>query len=662
MPALFGTVLVANRGEIAIRVTRTLDRLGIRAAAVYTDADAGAAHVQHAGCAFRLPAGYLDIDAVIAAARDAGADAVHPGYGFLAENAAFARAVTAAGLVFIGPPAGAIHVMGDKIRAKQAVAAAGVPVVPGRHEHGMDDGDLIAAAASIGFPVLLKPSAGGGGKGMHRVDSPAGLPAAISAARRESAAAFGDDSLLIERYVSSPRHIEIQVLADAHGSVIHLGERECSLQRRHQKIIEEAPSPLLTGQRRDAMGAAAVRVAQACGYQGAGTVEFIVSGQRPADFYFLEMNTRLQVEHPVTELVTGLDLVEEQLRCAAGQPLRLSQPDVTLAGHAMEARIYAEDPARGFLPTGGRILSLREPHGEGIRVDSGVAAGSVVTSDYDPMLAKIAAWGPDRASCLQRLDLALSQLVILGVVTNTGFLRSLLADPRVQAGELDTHLVEERSAGLVSAAVPADAYAAAALGRLAERDPGASAASPFDLPGGWRLGGDHAWTHEPLLAPGDDRPVEVRLRGRATSAQIRLDSEEPVPASARLDGDTLLLQVAGQATAWVYARDGQVVWVGRAGNAWPLRPSGRARDTAGSAAQWGALTAPMPGTVTAVHVAAGDDVQAGQALVTMEAMKMEHAVRAPAAGIVAKVLVSAGQAVAMEADLVIVEPPGPAGP
>src|SRR6266851_4100227 len=488
MPALFGTVLVANRGEIAIRITRTLDRLGIRAAAVYTDAEAGAAHVQHAGCAFRLPAGYLDIDAVIAAARDAGADAVHPGYGFLAENAAFARAVTAAGLVFIGPPASAIHVMGDKIRAKQAVAAAGVPVVPGRHEHGMDDSDLIAAAASIGFPVLLKPSAGGGGKGMRRVDSPAGLPAAISASRRESAAAFGDDSLLIERYVSSPRHIEIQVLADAHGSVIHLGERECSLQRRHQKIIEEAPSPLLTGQQRDAMGAAAVRVAEACGYQGAGTVEFIVSGQRPADFYFLEMNTRLQVEHPVTEMVTGLDLVEEQLRCAAGQPLQLSQPDVTLAGHAMEARIYAEDPARGFLPTGGRILSLREPHGEGIRVDSGIAAGSVVTSDYDPMLAKIATWGPDRESCLQRLDLALSQLVILGVVTNTGFLRSLLTDPRVQAGELDTHLVGEHSADLVSGAVPADAYAAAALGRLAERDPGASATSPFDLPGGWRIG------------------------------------------------------------------------------------------------------------------------------------------------------------------------------
>jgi acetyl-CoA/propionyl-CoA carboxylase, biotin carboxylase, biotin carboxyl carrier protein len=654
-------VLIANRSEIAVRVIRACRDADLASVAVYAEQDIDGLHTRLADESYSLDGAtpaetYLNIDKVIKVAAESGADAVHPGYGFLAENAAFARAVTAAGLVFIGPPASAIHVMGDKIRAKQAVAAAGVPVVPGRHETDLDDAALIAAAADIGFPVLLKPSAGGGGKGMRKVGAPEGLGAAIAAARREAAAAFGDDTLLIERYVSSPRHIEIQVLADAHGSVIHLGERECSLQRRHQKIIEEAPSPLLTTAQRDAMGAAAVQVAQACGYQGAGTVEFIVSGQRPADFYFLEMNTRLQVEHPVTELVTGLDLVEEQLRCAAGEPLRLTQPEVARHGHAMEARVCAEDPARGFLPTGGRVLLLREPHGEGIRVDSGIATGSVVTSDYDPMLAKVVAWGSDRATCLRRLDRALARLTILGVVTSTGFLRGLLADPRVQAGQLDTGLAEERNGTLGGEAVPAAAYAAAVLGRLAERDPGASAAGPFDLPGGWRLGGDPAWTRERLLVPGEAGPVEVSVRGPAASAQVRVGSGEPVAAAAELAGGTLRLRVGGQATAWAYARDGEVVWVGRDGHAWPMRPAGRARDAAGPAAQWGALAAPMPGTVTAVHVAEGDAVGAGQPLVAIEAMKMEHVVQAPAAGIVASVLVRVGQAVAMEADLVIIEP------
>src|SRR5215468_669226 len=413
---MFDTVLVANRGEIAVRVVRTLRGLGIRSVAVFSDADEGARHVREADIAVRIGPtgpeqigagltgvgrapdpgaptsrpgslagtaadGYLSIERIVAAAAQTGAQAVHPGYGFLAENADFARACERAGLVFVGPPAAAIEAMGDKIRAKQLVSVAGVPVVPGRSEPGLTDADLVAAAAEVGFPVLLKPSAGGGGKGMRLVRDAGALAEEIAAARREARGAFGDDTLLLERYVERPRHVEIQVLADAHGTVLHLGERECSLQRRHQKIIEEAPSPLLDEAGRARMGAAAVQVARAVGYTGAGTVEFIVPADAPAQFSFLEMNTRLQVEHPVTELVTGLDLVEWQLRVAAGEPLGFGQPDVRLTGHAIEARVYAEDPARGFLPTGGPVLSLSEP--SRIRVDSGLAEGILVGSDYD---------------------------------------------------------------------------------------------------------------------------------------------------------------------------------------------------------------------------------------------------------------------------------------
>ncbi|HEY1319076.1 MAG TPA: biotin carboxylase N-terminal domain-containing protein, partial [Streptosporangiaceae bacterium] len=391
---MFDTVLIANRGEIAVRIIRTLRAMGIRSVAVYSDADAGARHVREADCAVRLgpaPAAesYLNAGRILAAAGQAGAQAVHPGYGFLSENASFARACAGAGLTFIGPPPEAIEAMGDKIAAKATVAAAGVPVVPGAGAPGLSDEDLARAVAGIGFPVLIKPSAGGGGKGMRLVSSVAELSAALEGARREALAAFGDGTLLAERYISRPRHIEIQVMADGHGNVIHLGERECSLQRRHQKIIEEAPSPLLDAGRRATMGAAAVEAARSVGYVGAGTVEFIVSGEAPEDFFFLEMNTRLQVEHPVTELVTGLDLVELQVRVAADEPLPLRQQDVSLTGHAVEARVYAEDPDRGFLPTGGTVLALREPLLPHVRVDSGLAEGTTVSSAYDPMLAKI---------------------------------------------------------------------------------------------------------------------------------------------------------------------------------------------------------------------------------------------------------------------------------
>jgi acetyl-CoA/propionyl-CoA carboxylase biotin carboxyl carrier protein len=655
----FRTVLVADRGEIAVRVIRTLRRLGIRAATVYSDADARARHVIEADVAVRIgpaPAArsYLDVAAVLDAARRTGAQGVHPGYGFLAENAAFARACADAGLVFIGPPATAIEAMGDKIRAKQAVTAAGVPVVPGHHEPGMSDADLAAAAAGIGFPVLLKPSAGGGGKGMLRVDEAAGMAAAIASARRQAAAAFGDDTLLVERYLSAPRHIEVQILADVHGGVIHLGERECSLQRRHQKIVEEAPSLLLDDVQRDRMGDAAVRVAAACGYVGAGTVEFIVDGRNPDEFFFLEMNTRLQVEHPVTELVTGLDLVEEQLRCAAGEPLRRKQSEVVLHGHAVEARVYAEDPARDFLPTGGRVLALHEPAGEGVRVDSGLVAGGVVGSDYDPMLAKVITWAPDRGTALARLDAALAGTAVLGLTTNVGFLRRLLADPDVAAGRLDTDLVARRGSTLSPACVPGDTVVAAALGRLVERDPGPGT-DPFGVPSGWRLGAEPAWTHERLQASGEPL-VDVRVRGRAAAAQVQVGDGDPVPAAARLDGDRLTVTVDGQVRHWWYVRDGEVLWIGSGGEAWALREMpARARPDDGPDDEHGPLLAPMPGTVTAVHVTAGDPVEAGQPVVTVEAMKMEHVVRARGSGVIRALRVVTGQPVALDAELAVVD-------
>lgn len=468
---MFDTVLVANRGEIAVRVIRTLRALGVRSVAVYSDADADARHVREADTAVRIgpPAAsesYLSVPALLEAAARTGAQAVHPGYGFLAENAGFAQACADAGLVFIGPPASAISLMGDKIRAKETVQAAGVPVVP-----GAADPELEAAARELGAPVLLKPSAGGGGKGMRLVRDLSTLSDEIAAARREARSSFGDDTLLVERWIDRPRHIEIQVLADAHGNVIHLGERECSLQRRHQKIIEEAPSVLLTPEIRAAMGSAAVEAARSCGYVGAGTVEFIVPGGDPSSYYFMEMNTRLQVEHPVTELITGVDLVEWQLRVASGEPLPFAQEDITLDGWAVEARICAEDPSRGFLPSGGTVLALNEPAGDGVRTDSGLSEGTEVSSLYDPMLSKVIVHAPDRPTALRKLRAALGDLVTLGVPTNAGFLRRLLAHPDVVSGALDTGLVERDAESLIDAAVPEEVYAAAAAVRLAELAP-----------------------------------------------------------------------------------------------------------------------------------------------------------------------------------------------
>ena len=668
---MFDTVLVANRGEIAVRVLRTLRRLGVRSVAVYSDADAGAPHVAAADVAVRIgPAAaaqsYLSIENVIAAARATGAQAIHPGYGFLSENTAFAAACADAGITFVGPPASAIEAMGDKIRAKQTVAKAGVPVVPGSDGAGLDDAALALAVEQVGYPVLLKPSAGGGGKGMREVHAPDELDAAIASARREARGSFGDDTLLVERLVATPRHIEIQVLADAHGTVIHLGERECSLQRRHQKIVEEAPSALLTPDQRAAMGAAACEAARAVGYTGAGTVEFIVSSDRPDEHFFMEMNTRLQVEHPVTEMVTGLDLVELQLRVAAGERLPLAQDDVRLDGHAVEVRVYAEDPAAGFLPTGGRILGLHEPSGEGIRVDSGIVEGGVVGSDYDPMLAKVIAHGADRAEALRRLDAALRDTVLLGIGTNVGFLRALLADADVRAARLDTGLVGRRVADWTAAALPADVLAAAAAHELLELEPpaGAVLVDPFDLPGGWRVG-EPAWASWRMFVAGHD-PVTVRIRGRAGAAEVVVGDAPAAPVSAAPRSGTAghsrlaELSVTFDGVTRHYAcavEPNGTLWLGRDGQAWGIREQAPLeQQLAADPAGGGPVRSPMPGTVTVVEVADGQRVAAGDRLVIVEAMKMEHVLTAPVDGVVRGLRATAGATVARDAVLLTVEP------
>ncbi|ELP68248.1 putative acetyl-CoA carboxylase, biotin carboxylase subunit [Streptomyces turgidiscabies Car8] len=644
---MFDTVLVANRGEIAVRVIRTLRSLGVRSVAVYSDADADARHVREADTAVRIgPAAaaesYLSVPRLLEAAARTGAQAVHPGYGFLAENAAFARACTDAGLVFIGPPADAIALMGDKIRAKETVRAAGVPVVPGSSGSGLTDAELADAAREIGMPVLLKPSAGGGGKGMRLVRDAADLGEEIAAARREARASFGDDTLLVERWVDRPRHIEIQVLADAHGDVVHLGERECSLQRRHQKLIEEAPSVLLDDRTRAAMGEAAVQAARSCGYEGAGTVEFIVPGSDPSSYYFMEMNTRLQVEHPVTELVTGLDLVEWQLRVAAGEPLSFGQKEVRLTGHAVEARICAETVsvragARGFLPSGGTVLALREPSGDGVRTDSGLSEGTEVGSLYDPMLSKVIAYGPDRATALRKLRAALADTVTLGVPTNAGFLRRLLAHPAVVAGELDTGLVEREVDSLVPDGVPEEVYEAAAAVRQEALRPKATESGwtdPFSVPSGWRLGGT---PRPPAFWLRVQDPVEYVPRGTHTVTDTQV--------SVVLDGVRHTFHRAAD-------------WLGRDGDAWQVRDHDPVAASLTGAAHAGAdsLTAPMPGTVTVVKVAVGDEVAAGQSLLVVEAMKMEHVIAAPHAGTVAELDVTPGTTVAMDQVLAVITP------
>ncbi len=640
----FDTVLVANRGEIAVRVIRTLRAMGIRSVAVFSDADAGARHVTEADVAVRIgpaPArqSYLNIPAVVGAAVRTGAQAVHPGYGFLSENADFAAALDRAGIVFIGPPAQAIATMGDKIAAKAAVSAFGVPVVPGISRPGLTDDDLIAGAADVGFPVLVKPSAGGGGKGMRMVERPAELPAALASARRESAAAFGDDTLFLERFVLVPRHIEVQVLADGHGNVIHLGERECSLQRRHQKVIEEAPSPLLDQATRARIGAAACDTARSVDYVGAGTVEFIVSAANPDEFFFMEMNTRLQVEHPVTELVTGVDLVELQLHIAAGEKLPLAQDDIAMTGHAIEARVYAEDPARDFLPTGGAVLDVVEP--TAARVDSGIYAGTFVGSDYDPMLAKIITHAADRPAALKALDRALAETAVLGVTTNIDFLRFLLTDPDVAEGSLDTGLLDRRVGDFSPPTAGDDEFAVAAAYRWLRYHQAASD-DLWSVPSGWRVGETAATV---LRLRSGERTDHVRIVGTPEAATVSVENGGTHTLAATLDGNELTVTLDGLRDRYRVADSDHQIWLaGDDGVTMveevreaPVRPDD---EQSGDAE----LVSPMPGSVVAVGVADGDRVDAGTVVVTVEAMKMEHALTAPVDGVV-ELLVAVGDQV-----------------
>ncbi|SDO73658.1 acetyl-CoA/propionyl-CoA carboxylase, biotin carboxylase, biotin carboxyl carrier protein [Microbacterium sp. ru370.1] len=616
---LFRTVLVANRGEIARRVFRTLRRLGIRSVAVYTDADAGSPHAREADHAVRVPS-YLDVDAVIAAAVSSGADAVHPGYGFLSENAAFARACAVAGVVFVGPGVEALEVMGDKIRAKAHVAGHGVPTVPGFSAAGLSDTEIAASADRAGYPLLVKPSAGGGGKGMTVATGPADLPDALATARRVARAAFGDDTLLLERLLERPRHIEVQVLADAHGTTISLGERECTLQRRHQKVIEEAPSPVVDAATRALLAEAAVAAARSVGYLGAGTVEFLVAGDRIDEPFFIEMNTRLQVEHPVTELVTGVDLVEQQLRVAAGLPLETGE--IRLDGHAIEARVYVETPARGYLPATGTVTAW---HPGPARVDSAVETGSVISPLYDPMIAKVIAHGPDRDTALARLDAALAETIVLGVDTNIADLRALLAEPAVRGGDLDTGLLDRR--GTPEAPEPSpDALAAVAAAVV---DAGAPVdASVWGRVGAWRAGG--AAAHQTVSLEDDAGCVHTVTPGEVEA-----------------------VVTGGPVEYWVHADGGahRLRLVSRRADAERRRVAvGRARGAVDPD-----LVAPLPGTVVAVHAHDGDTVEAGARLVTIEAMKMEHTVVAPHAGTV-RLRTSAGAQVARDAVVATVTP------
>ncbi|BBZ55134.1 MULTISPECIES: acetyl/propionyl/methylcrotonyl-CoA carboxylase subunit alpha [Mycobacteriaceae] len=639
----FDTVLVANRGEIAVRVIRTLRAMGIRSVAVFSDADAGARHVLEADVAVNIgpaPArqSYLSIPAIVDAARRTGAQAVHPGYGFLSENAEFAAALHDAGIVFIGPPAKAIGTMGDKITAKAAVSAFGVPVVPGISRPNLTDDELITGAPEVGFPVLVKPSAGGGGKGMRVVHSAAELPAALASARREAASAFGDDTLFLERFVLNPRHIEVQVVADSHGNVVHLGERECSLQRRHQKVIEEAPSPVLDEATRARIGAAACDTARSVDYRGAGTVEFIVSADRPDEFFFMEMNTRLQVEHPVTELVTGIDLVELQVRVAAGEALPVAQDDITMTGHAIEARVYAEDPAHDFLPTGGTVLALAEP--ADARVDSGIRAGSVIGSDYDPMLSKIIAYGPDRESARRGLDRALADTAVLGVGTNIDFLRFLLADEDVIAGRLDTGLLDRRTGDYVAAQAGDDEFIAAAAYRWLHS--WLDAGELWATPTGWRVG-EHAPTTIRLRA--GDRTDHVHLTGTPAGATARIEDGESRSVAASLAGDRLIVTVDGLRTEYLTAVEDHRLWLAGAGRTTVIEDVReapvRADDEHSGDAE---IVSPMPGSVVAVGVEDGATVSSGDVVVTVEAMKMEHALSSPVDGTV-ELLVAVGDQV-----------------
>ena len=664
---MFERILIANRGEIAVRVARTAKRMGIRSIAVYSDADAGALHVEACDEAYRLGPpppreSYLDGDAIIAIARRAGAQAIHPGYGFLSENESFATACARAGIVFVGPPPAAIAAMGSKSAAKRLMGEAKVPLVPGYHGDDQRAEHLAREASKIGYPVLIKASAGGGGKGMKIVERSDEFAAALASAQREATTAFGDDRVLIERYLSAPRHIEIQVFADTLGNAVYLFERDCSVQRRHQKVLEEAPAPGMKPAHRRAMGEAAVAAAKAIGYVGAGTVEFIAaeSFARDGAFYFMEMNTRLQVEHPVTEMITGQDLVEWQLRVAAGEPLPMTQDELAIDGHAIEARIYAEDPARGFLPSIGRLVHLAAPPAAAdVRVDTGVREGDGISPWYDPMIAKLIVRGEDRPAALRKLGEALAAYEIVGVATNVPLLQRIVAHEAFASGNVDTGLIARHHAALFPPPPPAsdDELLAAALAevgtiesvRAAEARASADPHSPWHAVDPWWPASDaHAL---PLVFGDGDAQREVALRRASGGWRVALPGHETT-ARAHPDGRRLAV-IAGErefhATVVAHGDERHVFCHGGHRKLVRVDPLAHAGE---EEPHGGHLTAPMSGTVVAVLVKTGDKVERGAPLVILEAMKMEHTIQAPGPGVVAAVNYRAGDRVTEGADVV----------
>ncbi len=671
---MFKKILIANRGEIACRVAATARRLGVRTVAVYSDADANARHVHACNEAVHVGGNaprdsYLQWQRIIDAALATDAQAVHPGYGFLSENTDFAAACASAGLVFIGPPASAIAAMGSKSAAKSLMEKAGVPLVPGYHGANNEPAFLAAQARSIGYPVLIKASAGGGGKGMRRVDAPADFEAALVSCQREARSSFGDDHVLVERYVTRPRHIEIQVFGDSQGHCVYLFERDCSVQRRHQKVLEEAPAPGLSAARRAEMGAAAVAAARAVGYVGAGTVEFIAEPAEDGDirFYFMEMNTRLQVEHPVTEAITGLDLVEWQLRVAAGQPLPLRQEQLAMRGHAIEARICAENPDAGFLPATGTLQVARWPSARVEfersdilpRVDCGFGEGDEISPHYDSMIAKLIVWGENRAQALARLDAALAQTHLMGLATNVAFLRRVLGSHSFATADLDTALIEREHAALFEALPLAPEIAAAGVAaHVLAAEVALEGPDPWSRRDGWRLFGG-AQRRLSLQVHGQDLTVVLqRLHDGATLLRI---GEQSWPFGAQsLGPDRHDLHIGTRRlSATVYARGSRYAVHTEAGAALVAEfdPLAQAGD---GAAEGGRLTAPMPGKVVGFLAQPGDTVARGQPLAVMEAMKMEHTISAPRDGVVAELLYAVGDQVAEGGELLRLVDAGPA--
>ncbi|MCI1090445.1 acetyl/propionyl/methylcrotonyl-CoA carboxylase subunit alpha [Stenotrophomonas sp. C960] len=655
---MFTKVLIANRGEIACRVIATCRRLGIATVAVYSDADRNARHVRLADEAIHIgPAAaresYLRGDALLDAARLTGAQAIHPGYGFLSENADFADACAAAGITFIGPPASAIRAMGDKSAAKALMANAGVPLTPGYHGDQQEPSFLREQADAIGYPVLIKASAGGGGKGMRKVERSEDFVDALASCQREAASAFGNDHVLVEKYVERPRHIEIQVFGDSHGEAVYLFERDCSVQRRHQKVLEEAPAPGMSAERRAAMGKAAVDAARAVGYVGAGTVEFIAGPD--GDFYFMEMNTRLQVEHPVTEYITGTDLVEWQLRVASGLPLPLRQEQLAIHGHAIEARLYAEDADRGFLPSTGTLRRLRLPAPSShVRVDTGVEEGDSITPYYDPMIAKLIVWDVDRDAALRRMSQALADCQVVGVTTNAGFLRRLVNTDSFAHAKLDTALIEREQAALSAGGDTDDAlWQLAAVAAVASTAGAGSDArdphSPWQAQDGWRLG---ASAPRVLPLQQGERRHTLKVWAQADGWRVQCDDAAPVQVIGTANMQGLTVQLGERRWSLQLLRDGDQLYLFGADGQHRFTLHDPVGESDHAVADGGSLLAPMPGKIVATLVAAGTEVQRGTPLVVLEAMKMEHTLQAPADGTVKGYRAKAGDQVGDGAVLV----------